>query len=348
MNSSEFQRLPFGSASVPFYRQADAAAFRKLAPPQTTILITDDQIAAVQAPLLDSYRTLIVPAGEDSKSLTTVGQLADQLLQLGADRNTLLVGVGGGVITDLTGFIASVFMRGIPFAFVPTTVLAMVDAAWGGKNGINLSRAKNMLGVIRQPQWVAHLPETLSTLLDAEWANGFAEIIKYGCIAEPSILELLEQHTLSEFRNQPSLLANLVARCVAIKSAFVNEDETETGIRRYLNFGHTLGHAIERLYQLPHGAAVGLGMLFAARFSTQVAGLPERLESRLENLLQRYQLPIRQAININSVVAGMKADKKRQSDTVLFVVLRQLGEAFTQSVSFEALRTALQTDSRWQ
>jgi 3-dehydroquinate synthase len=348
VNIPDCQHLPFGSATVSFYPQTDAAGFRNLAPPQHTILITDDTVAALQPELLEGYRVLTVPAGEDSKRLDTVSRLATQLLQLGADRTTLLVGIGGGVITDLTGFVASVFMRGLPFAFVPTTVLAMVDAAWGGKNGVNLDTAKNMLGVIRQPQWVAHLPQTLQTLPETEWSNGFAEIIKYGCISDPDLLHLLEQHALSDFQNQPELLADLVARCVVIKSRVVHEDETETGLRRYLNFGHTLGHAIEWSYHLPHGAAVGLGMLFAARLSAQQNDSLNGLEARLEQLLQRYGLPTRQPIDLDQVITGMQNDKKRLSGTVLFVLLRHLGEAFTERISFNALKTALQNDLRWQ
>jgi len=341
------QSLPFGSALVSFFPEGTAELLHQQAPPDTTILLTDTNIARLHAPLLQGYQQVIVPAGEDAKSLSTVAQVASQCLQLGADRTTLLLGVGGGMITDLTGFVASVLMRGLPVAFAPTTVLAMVDAAWGGKNGVNLDEVKNVLGTIRQPRFVAHLPQTLQTLSSTEWASGFAEIIKYGCIADTGILTDLEKKNLSFFRENAPQTAALMARCVGIKSRFVEADEHETGIRRYLNFGHTLGHAIERQCALSHGAAVGLGMLFALRLSAQLCGLSPDAESRLEHLLQRYDLPVRQPLDFDKTLALMQNDKKRIGSEVLFVLLEDLGKPRVSSISWTRLRHFLQTDPRW-
>lgn len=320
---------------------------RREAPPEKTIVVTDENIARLHAPLLADFRKIVVPAGEDSKNPEILCHVAAECLRLGADRQTLLLGVGGGMISDLTGFAAAVFMRGIPCAFAPTTVLAMVDAAWGGKNGVNLRETKNILGTIRQPVFVMHLPQTLATLPETEWANGFAEIIKYGCIAEPEILDFLEGTDLSFFRKNAPEMASLVARCVAIKSRFVQADEHETGVRRYLNFGHTLGHAIERQYALSHGAAVGLGMLFAARLSAQRCGLPPETEQRIEQLLERYHLPTHQQLDVDKTLALMQGDKKRQAGQVQYVLLSALGEALPMPLSFKDLKSALQADPRW-
>lgn len=341
------QSLPFGSALVSFFPEGTAELLHQQSPPDTTILLTDTNIARLHAPLLQGYRQVIVPAGEDSKSLSTVAQVASQCLQLGADRTTLLLGVGGGMITDLTGFVASVLMRGLPVAFAPTTVLAMVDAAWGGKNGVNLDEVKNILGTIRQPRFIAHLPQTLQTLSSTEWASGFAEIIKYGFIADTGILTDLEGKNLSFFRENAPQTAALMARCVGIKSRFVEADEHETGIRRYLNFGHTLGHAIERQCALSHGAAVGLGMLFALRLSAQLCGLSPDAESRLEHLLQCYDLPVRQPLDFDKTLALMQNDKKRIGSEVLFVLLEDLGKPRVSSISWTRLRHFLQIDPRW-
>lgn len=320
---------------------------RQEAAPEKTIVVTDENVARLHASLLADFPKIVVPAGEDSKSPEMLCQVVAECLRLGADRQTLLLGVGGGMISDLTGFVAAVFMRGIACAFAPTTILAMVDAAWGGKNGINLGDVKNVLGTIRQPLFGMHLPETLATLPEMEWANGFAEIIKYGCIAEPEILDFLEEKDLSFFRKHAPETAALIARCVGIKSRFVQADEHETGIRRHLNFGHTLGHAIERQHSLSHGAAVGLGMLFAARFSAQLCGLSPAIEQRIERLLERYHLPTCQKLDVDKTLALMQGDKKRQEGQVQYVLLSALGEALTMPLSFEDLKSALQNDPRW-
>lgn len=341
------QTLSFGSADVHFYIEGSEQLLHREVSPENTIILTDQNVADFHPSLFEGYRTIIVPAGEGSKSLETLAYVAQECLRLGADRKTLLVGIGGGVVTDLTGFVASVFMRGLPFAFAPTTLLAMVDAAWGGKNGINLGEVKNVLGVIRQPRFVMHLPHTLATLPASEWSSAFAEIIKYGCICAPEILSLLEAHDLAFFRETPAATATLAARCVELKSQFVEADEHETDIRRHLNFGHTLGHAIERQCDLSHGAAVGLGMLFAARISAQLTGLSAEMETRIEALLQRYGLPIRQKLDIDQALWLMADDKKRESGHVRFALLSALGEATTRMLSLEEIRAFLQNDPRW-
>lgn len=339
--------LPFGSATVSFFPQGTVEALHKQAPPETTIVLTDSNVARLHAPLLEDYRKIIVPAGEGSKSVEVLAGVAAQCLQLGVDRKTLLLGVGGGMITDLTGFVAAVLMRGLSVAFAPTTVLAMVDAAWGGKNGVNLGEAKNILGTIRQPLFVMHLPQTLETLPQTEWAAGFAEILKYGCIAAPQILDDLEEKDLSFFRKNGAEMMSLVARCVAIKSDFVQADEHETGVRRFLNFGHTLGHAVERQCNLSHGAAVGLGMLFAARLSAQLCGLSPEVEMRLEKLLIRYGLPVHQKLETEKTIALMQNDKKRVGSEVLFILLECLGNPLAYPLSWDVLYRFLETDPRW-
>ncbi len=232
---------------------------------ESTIIITNEHLGHLYPELVKEHKTLLVPPTESSKDTSTIASLAKQLLQMEVTRQTTIIGVGGGVVTDITGFLASTYMRGVPFGFVPTTLLGMVDAAVGGKNGVNVGMNKNILGTIRQPGFVLYDTRFLNTLPDDEWSNGFAEVIKYACIFDAELFAELGEHNISFYKDQnDDALATLIERCVAWKNKTVAEDERETGTRKLLNFGHTAAHAIENLYELPHGKAVGIGIVIAA------------------------------------------------------------------------------------
>ena len=218
---------------------------------------------------------LTTPPGERAKSWPVVQRLARELLERGAHRGSPLLALGGGVVGDLTGFLASIFMRGLPFIQVPTTLLAMVDAAIGGKTAINLPEGKNLLGTFHQPRLVAIDPEFLRTLPRAEWLNGLAEVVKAALIREPGLLERLAAGTNRLLKDQAEL-TEIIYRAAAIKAEVVAQDEREGGLRRILNFGHTLGHGLEQAshFKLPHGRAVAWGMLAALSLSERLAGLP--------------------------------------------------------------------------
>ena len=220
-----------------------------------------------------------------------VDKIFQQLIAFEADRKTFIVGVGGGVVTDITGYAASVYMRGLKFGFVPTTILAMVDASIGGKNGVDVGIFKNLVGLIKQPEFLLFDYSLLQTLPQEHWINGFAEIIKHACIKDKDLFEILEHESLEHFQSDRNKLANLIERNVAIKTAVVLKDEFEQADRRLLNFGHTLGHAIENNYQLLHGHAISIGMMAACSISVELNHFDLAEKKRIAGLFHQYGLP---------------------------------------------------------
>ncbi|MFM8758969.1 MAG: 3-dehydroquinate synthase family protein, partial [Methylophilaceae bacterium] len=273
------------------------------------------------------------------KVQATVDALIEQLILLKADRSTMLVGVGGGVVTDLVGYTATIYMRGIRFGFVPTTLLAMVDAAIGGKNGIDVGVYKNLAGTIRQPAFLLYDVSLLSTLPKGEWQNGFAEVIKHAAILDAALFSTLEKRSLFFYQNDRSALAALIARNARLKYKVVQSDEQETGNRKWLNFGHTMGHALENQYQLSHGQAISLGMMTAAFLSSHY--LDFAASARLEDLLARYGLPTRARYNLKKALSVLKMDKKRQSNRIQYVLLQKIGKATVYSLRLDQLEKQL-------
>jgi 3-dehydroquinate synthase len=248
------------------------------------------------------------------------------------------VGVGGGVITDMAGYAASVYMRGLRFGFVPTSILGMVDAAIGGKNGIDVGLYKNMVGTIRQPEFILYDVSLLLSLPDEEWINGFAEIIKHACIKDAAMFNMLEQHQWSDFKNDTTLLAALIEKNIAIKAGVVLNDEFEKGERKLLNFGHTIGHAIENIYQLPHGHAISIGMVMACTISEEINGFTSAFKERVVALLQQYGLPVRIDFDKEKVMDLLLMDKKRINDTVNFILLNEIGSAVISPIGITQLK----------
>jgi 3-dehydroquinate synthase len=271
---------------------------------------------------------LTVPVGERSKTWSRVQRLAGELLARGAHRGSALLALGGGVVGDLTGFLASIFMRGLNFIQVPTTLLAMVDAAIGGKTAINLPAGKNLLGTFHQPRLVAIDPQFLETLSGAERRNGLAEVIKAGFIRDPDLLHRLAGARDRLFGDEGEL-TEIIHRAAAIKAGVVAADEREGDLRRILNFGHTLGHGLEQAakFRLPHGRAVAWGMAGALELSVQEAGLsPEEARGGCR-LLQDFGLlrPL-PPLDPEAVTGALARDKKRQEAGVALVLLRRPGE----------------------
>jgi len=312
------------------------------ADPAHSVVVLDHTVKRIHGSLLEGWKTIQLPEGEDHKDLESLCRIIEELIRLGVDRRTLLIGVGGGVVTDTAGFAAAIYLRGIPYAAVPTTLLAQVDASLGGKNGINFGNFKNILGTTRQPQFILFDYDLLSTLPQPEWRHAYAEIIKYGCILDGGLFELLEREGTSGIFPDPALVPQLVERCVMLKSVLVQQDEFEDGPRRLLNFGHTLGHALEKLYRIPHGQAVSLGMVGAAFFSRKLAGFPHESEKRLIRMLESYGLPVRMDFDTEKVLGQFSMDKKRQSDQIHFVLLREIGEAITFPLPLKELGPLLQ------
>jgi 3-dehydroquinate synthase len=217
-------------------------------------------------------------------------------------------------------------MRGISFGMVPTSLLAMVDAAIGGKNGVNSGDAKNMVGTINQPDLIAFDPELLATLPSREWSGGFAEIIKYACLFDKQLFDELELHNIYFYKENISATTALIKQCVAWKNKVVLEDEHETGKRKLLNFGHTLAHALEKTYSLSHGEAVAIGMVAACYLSEQCLNLDRTVQIRLSDLLKRYGLPITLTFDVQQIMQLLKSDKKRDKDAIDYILLRHIGE----------------------
>ena len=279
---------------------------------------------------------ILLEEGEATKNWNTVIQIIDFLVNQQASRKSVLIALGGGVIGDITGFAASIYMRGIPFIQIPTTLLAQVDSSVGGKTGINHPLAKNMIGSFYQPLAVIIDTKTLSTLPQREVSAGLAEVIKYGMIYDAEFFAWLEQNIDNLLQQNETALAYAIERCCAIKAAVVAEDERESALRAILNFGHTFGHAIEAFGQYRsylHGEAVAIGMLMALHLSMQINQIDQSLFARAEKLLARAKLPIKAPqIKISDWINLMQFDKKNEANKIRFVLLKELGKAYVSSV----------------
>lgn len=329
----------FSAKKVDYYFDADLSYLKKLAPQEHTVLITDEHIFGLQKKKFKGWNTIVLKPGEEFKVQDTVNAVIEQLIEYGADRKTTLVGIGGGVITDLTGYIGAVYMRGLRVGFMPTTILAMVDASIGGKNGIDVGVYKNLVGTIRQPDFLLYDYSFLSTLPEAEWINGFAEIIKHSCIKDAPLFRQLEKNNLRFYRRNKKELGSLIRRNAAIKSGVVEKDEFEKGDRRLLNFGHTLGHAIENVYELSHGHAISIGMVAACRISERYAKFKDT--ARVMQVLDKYGLPTLADYDKEQAFQILKMDKKRERSTVHYVLLEKIGRGIVQSIPLTELETII-------
>ncbi len=325
------KQIRFSSASTTFYFDASFEYAEELVSKDNAVIITDENIFASYKKRLKGWKTIVVKAGEQHKNQATVDEVIGQMIALGANRKTTLVGIGGGVITDMAGYIAGVYMRGIAFGFVPASILAMVDACIGGKNGIDVGVYKNMVGLIRQPSFLLYDYSLLKSLPEQEWINGFAEIIKHAAIKDAAMFKLLEQYSLKDFQRDGSLLNKLIRRNAMLKSKVVQADEFETGERKLLNFGHTLGHAIENDYHLPHGFAVAIGMVVAANISKQQTGFTAT--EKLVQVIKKYGLPVSLQYNRDKALQNMMADKKRFKNELHYVLLEKIGKAIVRPLA---------------
>jgi 3-dehydroquinate synthase len=276
--------------------------------------------------------TVEIGAGESSKSLHTVLDVARQLVNLKVNRKSVLVALGGGVVGDVVGFIASIYMRSIPYVQIPTTLLAQVDSSVGGKTGVDLPEGKNLIGTFYQPKAVYIELSFLKTLSDKDFSNGLAEIIKYGIIGDRNLFEFLEHENKGIKKRSPALMKSLVARSCKIKADIVETDEKELGLRRILNFGHTIGHALEAAscYALSHGEAVSIGMVGAAKISHRLNYLDNGSYRRIVDLIKDYGLPIKipSGMDAAQIAAFMGTDKKAVAGQLHFVLIKDIGVPF--------------------
>ena len=273
--------------------------------------------------------TLVVPAGEDQKSLDNAVRLYEQLTDAYAERSTPIVALGGGVIGDLTGFVAATYLRGVPFVQLPTTLLAQVDSSVGGKVAVDHERLKNKIGAFHQPRLVIADTDTLKTLPKAELANGLAEAIKTAAVRGKEFFVYLEQNVEKLRALDISALEEAVYQCVSIKAEIVEKDERDAGLRNILNFGHTIGHAIESVshFGVRHGEAVAVGMVATARISNRMGLLSYSEVDRLITLVEKAGLPARMPdLDTSAILKAMRHDKKVESGQVRFVLLKEIGD----------------------
>jgi len=272
---------------------------------------------------------LVMPDGERAKTLAEVEKLAAKLLGLGADRHSVLLALGGGVVGDVGAFLASIFMRGIPVVQLPTTLLAQVDSAIGGKTGVNLKAGKNLLGTFHQPLAVLVDPGVLATLPEREYRSGLFEAMKYGVIRNPAIFELMESHRDALLQRDGAVLKKLITECIRVKAEVVSADERESGERRILNFGHTIGHALEAetgYRRLRHGEAVGWGMIAAARIGAAMQVTDATTAQRITALVQAYGPLPRIMVDGKRILKRLAADKKTLGGVPHFVLATAVGK----------------------
>ena len=313
-------------------------------PPGRSIIITDENLARLYQNQFPACDVITIGLGEQIKTLATAEKIYQQLVELEADRSTFIVGIGGGIVGDITGFAASTYMRGLDFGFVASSLLAQVDATVGGKNGVNFRGYKNMVGVFNQPQFVIADIDLLKTLPAEEISCGLAEIVKHGCIVDAQYFEYIESHCEKIERLDPEVMHKIVYGSVEIKSKVVNKDEREAGERRKLNFGHTIGHAIEKTMGISHGAAVSIGMVMASRLSKEKGLLAADEVARIESLLTRLGLPTHIDFDPAAIIEALGKDKKREDRLIKFVLLKGVGHCGIQDISMDELEQWILSD----
>lgn len=321
--------------------------------PRRVMIVSDSHVAPLYlkevtdalSPVCSGVSSFVFPAGEEQKDLNTVRDLYKAMIGARLDRKDLLIALGGGVTGDLTGFAAATYMRGIRFIQIPTSLLAQVDSSIGGKTGVDLDSYKNMVGAFCQPALVYMNTAVLETLPDRHFSNGCAEIIKHGVILDPELFTFLEENAEDIMRRDPALTARMILLSCRVKRDVVEEDPRELGIRTLLNFGHSLGHAIERTmdFSLLHGECVALGMTAACHIAAARGLITREEEERVRRLLERFALPVRlQELPEESVLEAASLDKKADAGRIRFVLPKGIGHAeiFT-DVDKEEMRAGL-------
>ena len=308
----------------------EAAA--EMIPERGIVIITDENVYDIYGSRFPLFPVLKIVPGEKSKRLKVIENLAEQLLELGIDRSGFILAVGGGVVCDVAGFLASVYMRGIRCGFVSSSLLSQVDASTGGKNAVNLGKVKNVIGNFRQPEFVICDTTMLLTLPEQEYLSGLAELIKTGIIGDLSIFEIIEQNVAAIIKRDSLLLSDLVTRSVRFKAKVVSKDEKESNLRRILNFGHTFGHAVEMQKSIKHGFAVAEGMQFATDFSLQKGFIGGEIRERIINVLQRFKLLEEKYIPLNKIEQHILHDKKRTGSDIHFIFIEGIGKPLIKTV----------------
>jgi 3-dehydroquinate synthase len=300
---------------------------RELLPESGVVIITDNNVHRIYGDRFPDFPVFQVKAGESSKKLEVVESLAERLIESGIDRTGFILGIGGGVVCDITGFLASIYMRGVRCAYVSSSLLSQVDASTGGKNGVNLGGIKNILGCFKQPEFVICDQAMLQTLPEDEYFSGLAELIKTAIIGDAELFEIIENNNDGILRRDTELLSMLISMAVNFKASVVSEDEKESGLRRILNFGHTYGHAIEAYKSFRHGYAVASGIELASKFSLSKGMINSSEYDRIINLLRSFRLLRRHDVPDDQISQLVMRDKKKSGSEVYFVFIEGIGKA---------------------
>jgi 3-dehydroquinate synthase len=314
---------------------------RKYIPSEKVVIITDTNVCHHYLEYFSSCEVIEIGTGEGIKNLDTIQSIYGKLVELEADRSSFIVGIGGGIVCDIAGFAASTYLRGVRFGFVPSTLLSQVDASVGGKNGVNFGGYKNIVGVFNQPEFVICDMSLLKSLPEREILCGLAEIVKHAAIGDVDLFSYLEEHHEKALKLDSEMVENLVYGSLVIKTSIVNRDEREVGERRKLNFGHSFGHAIEKTAGVLHGEAVSVGMMVASSLSEKRGHLTAEDTERIEELLKKLRLPTRLSIDEGRVLEALRKDKKRQNESINFVLLHGIGNAFLEKISIKELEAVI-------
>jgi 3-dehydroquinate synthase len=305
----------------------------ELLPESGVVIITDNNVHRIYGDRFPDFPVYQVKAGESSKNLEVVESLAERLIESGIDRTGFILGIGGGVICDITGFLASIYMRGVRCAYVSSSLLSQVDASTGGKNGVNLAGIKNILGCFKQPEFVICDQAMLQTLPEDEYFSGLAELIKTAIIGDVELFEIIEKNNDGILKRDTELLSMLISMAVNFKASIVSVDEKESGLRRILNFGHTYGHAIEAYKSFRHGYAVASGIELASKFSLSKGMINSSEYDRIINLLRSFRLLRRHDIPDDQISQLVMRDKKKSGNEVYFVFIEGIGKAVSGKLS---------------
>lgn len=302
------------------------------------VVITDSNVREHYEDFFPEEADVIeIGLGEKNKTIETLQYIFDKFIEFEVDRSSFIVGIGGGIVCDITGFAASIYMRGLKFGFVSTTLLSQVDASIGGKNGVNFRGFKNMIGVFNQPAFVICDFNMLMTLPEEEYIAGFAEIIKHALIRNNDMFLFLEENVKDAREYDLKVIHRLVYDSLVIKSDVVSKDEKESGLRRLLNFGHTIGHAIEKSTGVIHGYAVSVGMALASKISEKYGYISKNDVKRIEDIIRAFGLPVEMPFDKKEVVQYMLRDKKREKQVINFVFLNKIGDAKFEAIAVNKL-----------
>ena len=319
-----------------FGRAADTLS--EILPNRRVVVITDENVDRLYPDLVHRYEHIIIGIGEEIKNLHTVSRIYDELMAMGADRKTFLLGIGGGIVTDITGFVAATYMRGVEFGFVSTTLLGQVDASIGGKNGVNVADYKNMVGTITQPSFVISDVEMLRTLPERELRAGMAEVVKSAIVGDRELFDFISRNASEDIYRSTESMQYIVRRAMAVKMAIVEEDERENGKRIMLNLGHTIGHAIEKsTHELNHGEAVAVGMLLISRVACRLGILNLADEVAIEELLLKLGFSFDLPVSMEEVLKATHKDKKKDEGVISVVLPVEIGECEVRTMTFKAI-----------